>query len=417
MLILSAVVTMLVQFVATTLLNLKGRALKAGIAQLLALLDKHGLTAAQATGIADHILRNSLLSKKLPFVEKWRLANVIHREELTTLILDFAGRADLENADQLIKGDKAANDLNQLRIRLLESLKKNGIADPPREILTAVRRTMLALEENQPELANDVRQTVALLTHASSEFLAKVNAWFDQTIDRTVDAFTTSARVWTVVFAAAVAIFFEVNTFELIKRLSVDDETRQMLVSAAIANPDRFRPAPAPETPASPQGGVPEKTASAQDRPGASTPPAANPNSPKEPAVSGPPSPITPAQALNKIRDDEDLKWLMEADLISWPKDFDVWLKYWMSAGEDWYAISMRLLGVLLTISLLSLGAPVWYEVLKNLINLRSVVARKDDAQRLERQTSQEPLRVASSVGPARSLTPAGERGDLEAVG
>ena len=44
---------------------------------------------------------------------------------------------------------------------------------------------------------------------------------------------------------------------------------------------------------------------------------------------------------------------------------------------------------MLLTISLLSLGAPIWYEVLKNLIGLRSLVARKDDLQRAIRQTSQ----------------------------
>lgn len=44
-----------------------------------------------------------------------------------------------------------------------------------------------------------------------------------------------------------------------------------------------------------------------------------------------------------------------------------------------------------MTTGLLTLGAPVWYEILKNLIQFRSVVARKDDAQRAVRQTNQKP--------------------------
>jgi hypothetical protein len=44
---------------------------------------------------------------------------------------------------------------------------------------------------------------------------------------------------------------------------------------------------------------------------------------------------------------------------------------------------------MMLTISLLSLGAPFWYGVLSNLIKLRSSIARKDDEARDERQQRQ----------------------------
>jgi hypothetical protein len=49
------------------------------------------------------------------------------------------------------------------------------------------------------------------------------------------------------------------------------------------------------------------------------------------------------------------------------------------------------LFGILLTAALLSLGAPFWYSTLANLLKLRSVVARKEEAQRNERQTTQVP--------------------------
>jgi hypothetical protein len=41
---------------------------------------------------------------------------------------------------------------------------------------------------------------------------------------------------------------------------------------------------------------------------------------------------------------------------------------------------------VLLSAVLLSFGAPFWYNALKNLLQLRSILAQKDDQQRSQRQ-------------------------------
>ena len=51
----------------------------------------------------------------------------------------------------------------------------------------------------------------------------------------------------------------------------------------------------------------------------------------------------------------------------------------------------MSFFGVMITALLLSLGAPFWYGALGKLLQLRSVLAVKDDAQRLERQSSESP--------------------------
>jgi hypothetical protein len=74
--------------------------------------------------------------------------------------------------------------------------------------------------------------------------------------------------------------------------------------------------------------------------------------------------------------------------------------------------------GMLLTALLLSLGAPFWYNVLGRLLQLRSVLAAKDDAQRAERQFSE--TNSGSAAGAATKTSPAllvGERGDLNAIG
>jgi hypothetical protein len=53
------------------------------------------------------------------------------------------------------------------------------------------------------------------------------------------------------------------------------------------------------------------------------------------------------------------------------------------------FALLLQLLGMSLSISLLSLGAPFWYATLSNLIKLRSTMSQKDEAARAERQTTQ----------------------------
>jgi hypothetical protein len=73
--------------------------------------------------------------------------------------------------------------------------------------------------------------------------------------------------------------------------------------------------------------------------------------------------------------------------------------------------------GLLLTALLLSLGAPFWYSVLGRLLQLRSIIAVKDDAQRTARQSTDSAL--GGTLSPTRSAASVvmGERGDLVAVG
>jgi hypothetical protein len=58
-----------------------------------------------------------------------------------------------------------------------------------------------------------------------------------------------------------------------------------------------------------------------------------------------------------------------------------------------------KLPGILLSWILLSLGAPFWYEALKNFLRLRSVLATKDDEE--EKEKAAPPPVVAALVTPA----------------
>jgi len=289
---------------------------------------------------------------------------VIHREELVKLLLDFASRADLSQADDVAKQEPGDDpEVAELRRRLRKSLENNGLVDPG-AVLMGTRGTMLALEQTHPEMANDARHNLALLTHASSEFLAKLHAWFDQTIDRTIEAFTARARLLTVAVAFLVTAFFQVDSFQLMQRLSQDDQVRTALVNAAITEPERFTR-------------LVEEQRKEADRPAA-----------------GEGESVDAAKALTAIANDPELGGLVDTGLIEWPRDFDEWWQRMAAVHptEKWtlYAFLTHLVGLLLSVGLLALGAPLWYEMLKNLVQLRSVVARKDDLERTVRQTSQE---------------------------
>jgi len=65
-----------------------------------------------------------------------------------------------------------------------------------------------------------------------------------------------------------------------------------------------------------------------------------------------------------------------------------------------------QLPGIALSAMLLSLGAPFWYNALKDLVGFRPVLARKEQAHREQRQSP-----PGAAVSPA--LSTAGEKGDL----
>jgi len=249
-----------------------------------------------------------------------KLGTVIHREEFTKLLLDLAS-----GQNTLDQEAKAA---------LVKMLQSNGVADPS-AALKQIRLIAMQLEAAQPNLANDVRQSVAILRAASSDYVARVNSWFDQTIDRVSERFTKYTHYVTIGIAAAVVLIVQLDTIAVIDRLSIDDQFRTMFVDTAV------------------------KDYSAQASGGAAT--------------EVPPGPYY------------DL--IGRAGLITLPSG------NWLRQMGD----VRKYPGLLLSILLISLGAPFWYNVLKDLIGLRSTIAKKDDVQRFMRQTAQD----GGSGGPA----------------
>ncbi len=317
MLVISFSVTMLTQ-AFNSLFNLRGKALLQGVGSLITLLDKATLEGSANT-IARKLLTNPLVARRTVFGGS-DLAGTVHREELVKLIL-FEASTDA---------------------KLKSTINALGVADPL-AVLSAVRMAELAFERQRPDIATDVRSTMAMIDHASSEFLARINAWFDQTMDRTSELFTLYSRVGTFVAALLVAFTLQLDSVHLLNQLSSDKAARTALVEAAIAHPEQFKPADAP----------------------ASLP--------------------SPVDALKTIRDDPHLAELAQLHLIDPPAGPGDWWKKLSTASDP----MARILGILLTTALLSLGGPFWYAMLENLLKLRPLLAQKEERLRAIRQTTQ----------------------------
>jgi hypothetical protein len=324
MLLVSMTVTIFTQFF-TTLFNTRGRSLKKGIASLLTQIDPALQNCADE--IAGAILSHPLIGEPMS-----RYGTVIHRDELIRLLLELAaGHGSVE----LKTETKAA---------LTNALLNNGIANPA-AILGHVRLVAMQIEQSRPDLASNVCRDMAILQGAKSTFVAKINGWFDQTIDRVSERFTLGARGITFACALAMAFALQLDTIGIINTLWMNDSLRQHFVSEA--------------------GAIDKVAAGA------------------------------PGETLKVSRDSEGvyLGELARYGLIAMPNP-GTW-------RAELYPIKIP--GILLSALLLSLGAPFWYNALKNLLRMRSMIADKDDGQRLARQTKDDSL----SPPPSQPAPPA----------
>jgi hypothetical protein len=264
-----------------------------------------------------------------------RLGNVVHREEFSKLLLALATD---DSTQPLESAAKTA---------LKQALVNNGIADPD-ATLKNIRTVALQLERANPALSNAARQNAAILQEAGSDLVAKINNWFDQTMDRTSQRFTASTRAITFVAGFIVAFGLQVDTPLLVNRLAADDKLRDAFVTEAKALYAEQ---------------AEEAKQAAESGKGAPQPDG------KPPAID--------AERMGR----QYSSFLATNGVITLPT----------TAGWRTGFRNASLLGLLVTALLLSLGAPFWYNALGQLLQLRSVLAMKDDAQRMARQSTEPP--------------------------
>ena len=255
-----------------------------------------------------------------------RPGSVIKREELVTILLALAAKEPGSNPDNRL-GASARSVLTGV-------LKTNGIPEPDKA-LSRIRMRALELERIDPALPASTRVARAIASEASSELVAKIYAWFDGMIDRVSERFTVSARVMTVVVAIVAAGALQLDTIGIINRLSLDTSFRRALVEQAVKLQS--------QSPSSPDGA---------------------PQTQVPPTIATAPDSAAVSRAIDAVG-------------LSVPSDFRTWSNGWTRTN---------ILGVVLSVFLLTLGAPFWFNVLQGSLRLRPVLATQDDLDRARRQ-------------------------------
>src|SRR5262249_24575433 len=114
----------------------------------------------------------------------------------------------------------------------------------PDATLERIRTAELELERTHPEMANSLRHDLAILQSTESHLVARINAWFDQTIDRVSLVFTAHARIITFAAAVLVAVLLQLDSIGIVNGLWIGDDLRKEIVDQGIQFAKEYKKPP-----------------------------------------------------------------------------------------------------------------------------------------------------------------------------
>lgn len=439
MILASTVVTSITQLLAT-LVRSRGRFLREGLEALLTQVDSTNLEP-KAREISEAVLRHSMIGKpnwlasavnavrkffgkaesKLPAVS---LGGVVKREELVRVLLELAAGSQ----------------------PVAESLRKAfglSAAGDAEAVLKAIEAAALTLESDNPKEASHVRETQALVAGiaaaggTANAAAARVVAWFDQTMERVTHAYAFNAKVVTAAVSLGLVVVLQLDSLDLLRRLSTDDKMRAALVQQAGDYEKKIEQSKTQQTPTATAAAPADDIAllkKQKDDVEASLADLSQPSlgiltqfyrARTQPAAAPPSSRFlfgvgTKTYRLTRTQNEgfwelarqiDALDAGVKACVCTYPKS-----QYCLSirsvvpnvktlelrADPDgvnllgpvesyysWANLWKARIGILLSWMLLSLGSPFWYDMLKNLLQLRPLLARQEEKDRAERQSAQ----------------------------
>jgi len=378
MLLLSLLVTTLVQMIIAAS-GLRSSVLQGGLERLLT-QSFPALTKEEAATISKAVLRHPMIQHV-----KGRGATSIRKEELIRLLQDMAIRSTThapEKVKELIATAHTA--LN----------KVTPVLQTP-EVTTASETLKKAIEKAFPGQVSEVSRRVDEAVAGGRQLMQEAGSWFDAVMDRTTENFLAKTRWITAGVAAVLAFYLHVDSLSIIRQLASQPELRAKLIQSADATLQRAESAFAQTAEEKALGSA----SIAMVRAGLTNNPAALvlTNMPANLVTRGA-GEAWLRERLNNVastnreailaayrsRFEENTQvWLgdlrhtaldlstnlMQSDLIIIPSPTPKFSTYIDKPGH--------FLGTVMTVFFLSLGAPFWYNALRQLANLRPAVAEK----------------------------------------
>lgn len=372
--VLGSTIVLAITQVLLNMTHARSRHLERGLTRLILQIEpeqirEHAPYVAQLMVRHPLIGRQTIMTRARKAIAAWRAdtkgvlppvraGSVVQREELAYLLIEFAaGEGPL--MDPIEQGATPPR-IAEAREALAASLALNGVEDPA-ATLRAIRLKVVQNERANPELPASRWRADAVADVGPNDFVAKLHASFDNTIARVSDAFGAESKLWVTAVALFVAVALHLDAFHLLRRLSIDDRFRQQFVEVAAQLEQQRSTAP------------PDEQRELE---------------------------LQIADARRSYRMLASPAFDLVPDRLGVPP-IDIWP------------------GVLFSWVLLSLGAPFWFDALKNLLRLRSVMARKDDVDRQKREDAQTASRreAAKVTVPRADIGTDDEAGNLAATG
>jgi hypothetical protein len=188
----------------------------------------------------------------------------------------------------------------------------------------------------------------------------KVEAWFDQSMDRVSGWYKRKAQRKTLLLAALITLSMNADTVQIIKRLWVDPSLRASVVEQAKARVQKQETLPTAkyDDPDNPDSGEPIRV--------------------EYPAVS------------------QQEQELLE-QLMGWTSDWGVHDRFVSeNAGAGWFSVQTlwlgwlvknRLLGWILSALAISLGAPFWFDMLNRFMRVRNTGVSPQESDKTKAKT------------------------------
>lgn len=380
---------------------------------------------------------------------------VLLRHEVVATLLEWAAAegALARQDEQLLRERPDARErLERINGELRMALAQCGIADPAQAVRD-VRANLIEFEGANSALPAQTWHTQALIRANLGDLTGKVFAWYDNSMERVREFFSLEAKLLSAVIALFVVFAIQLDAVDLLRRMSQDDKLRAALLAQAetakkayeeiTANPaDSTKPAEEarlvrdqairesvealrdPKASVIPEYFLWEEVAQLRiDRA-----PNADPGPdhlilrlddrqfkvevaqnclnrypdcvaeafrrgtvPVEVHVDTP----TPG-SLTLVARSVEVGSISMATVVAGQ---EVKVEGSQSRGIDCEGFKHRLGGVMVAWVLVSLGAPFWYDLLKKLLGLRSLLQTKDDAEREARRGEQKDAAPVNDPG------------------
>jgi hypothetical protein len=374
-LLASLIVTTLTQMVIA-LLNLRGKNLLWGLKRLVSQIEPSLTNDADA--VVKRILGNPLISMEKEGRGLWgkfqRLPALIRREEFTRLLIKLAESEDI----------KEFNATTAAGLRTLTAIN-------PAEL----SKQLNALPENWKQAAeNELERANAFIFEQFKTARLKIvelETWFDHFVDRLGQRFSRHTKIVSIAGAIIVALLFRLDSIQLLKQVSSNTELRTRLVTrvdeiqktadTVLGGPSSFDRAFQALQKGISGFSAPEKSTTS-----------------RESAEIWLNSHVPQGMSYDELQ-----KKFNVALLDAYTQNTEVWgkelaasittlgqLSLQIFGEEDVFSKGFwhfnKILGILITIILVSFGAPFWFNVLKNLTNLRTRLMQNEENERAKRQ-------------------------------